>query len=191
VNVRSLLFANGDSYSVCPRRRSIDDQTIAEHACRLLLGQGPEAVTFAQVSQACGLAPPTLVQRFGTREGVLVAVAAALLARAVAVFGSPPRGGVLAGLRAALTILAPELAAAVRLSAEVGLAAYALELRKQISYALAAAVDAGELPHCDVAELARTLQISAVGAVTLALLERGDPAGAVGLAVDAQLASYI
>ena len=176
---------------MCPRRKTIEDMTVAQHACRLLLEGGPSAVTFAQVSKASGLAPPTLVQRFVNREGMLVVAVEALRARVVAGFGDARQPSVLPGLRAALTALAADLVAAIRLASAVPHAQYALELRKQISYALAEAVEAGELPHCDVAQLARTIQISAMGAAAVALLESGDPALEVGRALDAQLASYI
>ncbi len=73
----------------------------------------------------------------------------------------------------------------------VPMSQYALELRKQISLSLAAAMEAGELPRCEVARLARTIQISALGAAAAALLERGDVGAEVVEALDAQLASYI
>jgi AcrR family transcriptional regulator len=175
---------------VSPRRKNIADATVAQHACRLLVEGGPAAVTFAQVSESSGLAPPTLVQRFGTREGMLLAAAAALRGRVSLAVGDARQSSVLTGLRAALSLLAPDMVAAVQLAREVPLHHYALELRKQISFALAEAVEAAELPHCDVAQLARTIQISAMGAVAIALLERGDAVREVGLAFDAQLASY-
>ena len=59
---------------MCPRRRTIPDHALAEQACTLLVEAGAPAVTFAQVSKRGGIAPATLVQRFGTREGLLVAL---------------------------------------------------------------------------------------------------------------------
>ena len=169
----------------------MDDRTLAEHVSRLLLEGGPTAVTFAQVSQISGLAPPTLVQRFTNRDGMLSAAADVLRARVSAAFGDARQDSVLAGLRAALVSLASDVGAALALASLISQDQYALELRKQISFALAEAVEAGELPHCDVAQLARTIQISAIGAVATARLERGDARLEVGRAVDGQLASYI
>jgi hypothetical protein len=116
-------------------------------------------VTFVEVAQRCGLAPPTLVQRFSTRQGMLD----------------------LAPVQAAATLTAPT----------VELRAYSLELRKQISFALAAAIEGGELPRCDVAQLARNIQINFAGAVATALLERRDAALEISTAFDLQLANYI
>jgi AcrR family transcriptional regulator len=176
---------------VSPRRRTVDDLTIAEHACHLLLEGGPEAVTFSQLSQRGGLAPPTLVQRLGSREGMLKAAALALRARLPAAFAADRQSSPLANLRGALHDLAPDLVAALRVAAAVPMGHYALELRKQISLSLAAAMEASELPRCDVAQLTRSIQISALGAAAAALLERGDVAAEVVEALDAQLASYI
>ncbi|HEX6066223.1 MAG TPA: hypothetical protein VFZ04_18455 [Longimicrobiales bacterium] len=176
---------------MCPRRRTVDDLAIAEHACRLLLEGGPEAVTFSQLSQRGGLAPPTLVQRLGSREGMLNAATRALRARLPAAFAAGPASSPLANLRVALHDLAPDLVAALRVAAAVPMSQYALELRKQISLSLAAAMEASELPRCEVAQLARSIQISALGAAAAALLEHGDVAAEVVEALDAQLASYI
>jgi AcrR family transcriptional regulator len=54
-----------------PRARTIpDDQIFA--ALRTLLAQGGnKAVSFGTVSAATGLAPPTLVQRYGSRDGMV------------------------------------------------------------------------------------------------------------------------
>jgi hypothetical protein len=51
-------------------------------------------------------------------------------------------------------------------------------------------VEAGELPRCNVAELARTIQISVTGAVGVALLEGNPATSEVVPAVDAQLRDF-
>ena len=177
---------------MCPRLRTIPDAAIADLACGLLIEQGPDAVTFAQVSQRCGLAPPTLVQRFASRTGLLEGVAGALRGRLAAAFRSgTTTASPLSGLDQALQVAAPAIAAALRLSPFVALDGFAMDLRKQISYGFAAAVEAGELPRCDVAQLARTVQISVTGAVATALLEQGDVQLELGRALQEQLASFI
>jgi AcrR family transcriptional regulator len=186
------FFSEQTFIFVAPRTRSIPDNTILDHACQLLAEHGAEAVTFAQVAQRCGLAPPTLVQRFGHRAAMLEAMAGTLARHIPAAFG----GGTspLTALQAGVVRAAPTIQAALNLAATgtgVAMATLALELRKQISYALAAAIEAGELPHCDVAHLARTIQISVIGAVAAARLEGGDPAEEAQQAVAAQLASYV
>lgn len=52
-----------------PRKLSNDDVLVA--ALGIVHGQGPDHLTFATASEACGLSPATLVQRFGTRDGLL------------------------------------------------------------------------------------------------------------------------
>ncbi|WP_136645587.1 TetR family transcriptional regulator [Tabrizicola sp. YIM 78059] len=54
-----------------PRTRTIPDSQVLA-AVRHLLGEGGErAVSFATVAAATGLAPPTLVQRYGSREAMV------------------------------------------------------------------------------------------------------------------------
>jgi AcrR family transcriptional regulator len=177
---------------MCPRTRSISNATIGDHACQLLIERGADAVTFAEVAKRCGLAPPTLVQRFASRQGMLEAAAASLQTRVSQVFGSADRMETpLANLLLCLRHLAPVQAAALTVAPVIELAAYSLELRKQISFALVSAIGAGQLPHCDVPQLARSIQLSFAGAVAVAELERRSAADEVASAVDLQLANYI
>ena len=54
-----------------PRTRIISDAKVFA-AIRTLLEQGGDkAVSFASVAAATGLAPPTLVQRYGSRDGMV------------------------------------------------------------------------------------------------------------------------
>ncbi|HEY0305467.1 MAG TPA: helix-turn-helix domain-containing protein [Longimicrobiales bacterium] len=173
-----------------PRPRSVDNAIIIEHACQLLIDRGRDAVTFGQVAQRCGLAAPTLVQRFATRDDMLSAVSRALADQLAAVFavrGPSPLAALEAGLRRA----APLVSAAISLGPHAGADRFCLELRKQISYGLASAIEEAELPRCDVAQLARTIQISVAGAVATARLEGGDASVETALALRAQLATYI
>lgn len=56
------------------RPRTISDEAILDAAFVVMQrGGGPEALTFASVGKAAGLSPATLVQRFGTRAGLLQA----------------------------------------------------------------------------------------------------------------------
>ncbi len=55
------------------RRRSIADADLLDAALALMAAEGPEAVTFAAVSAATGLAPATLVQRFGSKPALVKA----------------------------------------------------------------------------------------------------------------------
>jgi len=47
-----------------PRMKALPDNEVLEEALRLIHARGPDALTFASLSEACGLSPATLVQRF-------------------------------------------------------------------------------------------------------------------------------
>src|SRR5262245_40211063 len=53
-----------------PRPKTQSNEEVLAAANRLLHQEGPEALTFARVAEACGLAPATLVQRFKTKAGL-------------------------------------------------------------------------------------------------------------------------
>jgi AcrR family transcriptional regulator len=177
---------------MAPRTRRTDNNAIASTACELLVEHGVSAITFAEVAKRCGLAAPTLVQRFGSRAGLLQATAAVLAAEVPVRFRRVGAGASrLTELQAALLAMAPLQGAAMRLAPFTSLDRYARELRVQISYALAAAVEAGELPPVDVARTARMLQIAFAGAVSQAALERSEMAGEIAVVITAQLADYV
>lgn len=54
-----------------PRNRTIPDAQVFAVIQRLLEGGGDKAVSFGSVGKATGLAPPTLVQRYGSRDGMV------------------------------------------------------------------------------------------------------------------------
>lgn len=59
-----------------PRPRTIPDDRIFAAIQALLDSGGDRAVSFSSVSAATGLAPPTLVQRYGSRDGMVRAARA-------------------------------------------------------------------------------------------------------------------
>lgn len=59
------------------RKKLISDIELQTLILAQLLTEGDKAVSFASVSALCGLAPPTLVQRYGSRDAM---VKAAILA---------------------------------------------------------------------------------------------------------------
>lgn len=63
------------------RRKIIPDSTVFAEVLRLLQAGGGKAVSFGAVAQAVGLAPSTLVQRFGSCEGMQRAALMAAWAR--------------------------------------------------------------------------------------------------------------
>ncbi len=56
-----------------PRTRAIPDTKVLATVRQLLADGGERAVSFATVAAATGLAPPTLVQRYGSRDGMVKA----------------------------------------------------------------------------------------------------------------------
>ncbi|MGQ0814358.1 MAG: TetR/AcrR family transcriptional regulator, partial [Gemmatimonadota bacterium] len=157
---------------MCARPRRFADQHIIEAAIRVVGERGAEHMRLADVAAVSGLAPATLVQRFGSREALLDAIATAHVAGVGAAF-SGSTGSPLANLRRSLADIAAARHAAFFIPRPAGAAVYSLELRKHIAFSLASAIERGELPHCDVASLARRVQISYYGLTAAALLEGG------------------
>ncbi|NEA36096.1 TetR/AcrR family transcriptional regulator [Streptomyces sp. SID13031] len=58
------------------RPRLISDDTILDATRQVLAELGPAKLTLAAVGARAGLAPPTLMQRFGSKRGLLLASAA-------------------------------------------------------------------------------------------------------------------
>jgi AcrR family transcriptional regulator len=53
-----------------PRPKTLPDLDVLKAANKVLHEQGPDALTFAAVAQACGLSAATLVQRFGSKAAL-------------------------------------------------------------------------------------------------------------------------
>src|SRR5688572_11388706 len=62
--------------SVSPRPRTVTDDDILAAAARAMSKVPPTRFTLAEVAREAGLAPATLVQRFGSKRGLLLALAA-------------------------------------------------------------------------------------------------------------------
>ncbi|HEY4943266.1 MAG TPA: TetR family transcriptional regulator [Rhizomicrobium sp.] len=56
-----------------PRRKTISDRTVLDAALRVMLVKGPSDFTLADIAAAAGIAPATLVQRFGDKRRLIVA----------------------------------------------------------------------------------------------------------------------
>ena len=54
-----------------PRTRTLPDAQVFATIQRLLSQGGDKAVSFGSVAKATGLSPPTLVQRYGSRDGMV------------------------------------------------------------------------------------------------------------------------
>jgi AcrR family transcriptional regulator len=56
-----------------PRKRTIHDEALLDAALDVVHESGPDALTFAALGERVGLAPSTIVQRFGTKPRLLQA----------------------------------------------------------------------------------------------------------------------
>jgi AcrR family transcriptional regulator len=55
-----------------PRHRRISDEAVLAGALRVMFRKGPAEFTLAAVAAEVGIAPPTLVQRFGDKRGLIL-----------------------------------------------------------------------------------------------------------------------
>src|ERR1044072_7173410 len=74
------------------RRRKVSDEEVFAAAQRAMSRRGPHELTLADVAREAGVTPGLLVQRFGSKRDLLVALSARFAGSAGAIF---------AGLRAA------------------------------------------------------------------------------------------
>ncbi len=58
-----------------PRKKKISDDAVLEAAVRVMSRVGPDRFTLATVAQESGIAAATLVQRFGSKREMLLAIA--------------------------------------------------------------------------------------------------------------------
>ena len=162
-----------------PRTTSNDD--ILAGAARVLARLGPARVALADVGAEVGLAPATLVQRFGSKRGLLLALAeqAAGVARAEFAAARRSEGAPLETLVAVLcamtrAVSTPEALANSLAFLQLDLSdaefhrharAHARALRAEIQALLEKAIETGELVPCDSARLTRVVHITFNGAL--------------------------
>lgn len=121
-----------------PRRRIIPDDQVFALIQGLIDRGGDRAVTFASVATATGLAAPTLVQRYGSREAMVAAARhaqwEALERRTATAIAATAGKGPQVLLKAIGRVQAGTLAADLR---DPGLAQRAAAWRRQVEAALA------------------------------------------------------
>ena len=163
------------------RPKTKSDAAVLAAAGRVLVRRGPHDFTLADVAAEAGLSPATLLQRFGTKRGLLVAFARWAAAQADAPFEAAARrgGSPLTQLRRALLILAGPAANRREFANHLALlledvrdpdlrraaAEHARRTEEQIAGLLRAAESAGELAMDDPARWARTLVAAWNGAL--------------------------
>jgi AcrR family transcriptional regulator len=157
-----------------PRPRLKPNSDIVLAAIRVIERLGPSRLTLADVAKEAGLAPATLMQRFGSKRGLLLAVARLgaagvreEFARIRALHRSPLAA--LEGVAECMAQMArtPEAFANALAFLEIDLAdpefhrlalAHARQFRAQIRVSLEEAMRAGELRRCPAARLANAVQ---------------------------------
>ena len=60
-----------------PRTKVVSDADVLSAAARVVARSGPKGTTLGAVASECGLSPATLVQRFGSKRGLLLALSGA------------------------------------------------------------------------------------------------------------------
>jgi AcrR family transcriptional regulator len=157
------------------RRQKVSDDDVFAAAQRAMSRLGPHELTLADIAEEAGVTPGRLVQRFGSKRALLVALSERFAASAAPVFAGlrAAHGGPLATLRAyaaCMADLAPTPEALLRnlaylqgdLADEVlrgHLVENARASRREIESLVRAAVAAGELRReVDVRSLARTVE---------------------------------
>jgi AcrR family transcriptional regulator len=190
-----------------PRPRTIGDDQIIEAAAKVIGRVGPGNLTLADVGKEAGLSAATLVQRFGSKRGLLLAMAtsaaesmdacfdmvraahpsplAALVAAATDItryFDTPEEvANHLAFLQ--MDLSDPDFHRLMMISSRKTLEGYRRLLRD--------AVDAGELVECDTERLARAITAICGGSlIQWAVFRKGAAVAWVRQDVDAVLEPY-
>lgn len=178
--------------AVTPRPRTISDEDILIAAHRTIARLGPARVTLADVASEARLAPATLVQRFGSKRGLLLALVEMGVNGVDACFADV-RSAHRSPL-AAVVAAATEMLRQVKSPQELanGLAFLQLDVSDPDFHRLAVknsrrlhagykalldeAVAVGELEPCDTARLARTVGAVSGGSLIAWAIVREGPA---------------
>jgi AcrR family transcriptional regulator len=164
-----------------PRPRTIADEAILDTTNRVIARAGPADLTLAAVGREAGISPATLIQRFGSKRKLLLAVARSETTATTARFVEArrrSRSALGAAYRVLEEMVAPEVtpeALANRLAAQHlelrdpefhrQMLAQARALRRGLRRLLDEAVTKRELRPCNTRQLARTAQAVASGAL--------------------------
>ncbi|MBC6462325.1 TetR/AcrR family transcriptional regulator [Actinomadura sp. HBU206391] len=164
------------------RPRTISDTAILAATGRAIARHGLPGLSLAMIAKETGLAPATLVQRFGSKRGLLLAFAeqAEPGARRPFQTAREAHGSPLAALRSALAAMASQVRDREELANHLTFLrldltdpefhghalTHTLAVRQEIADLLAEAVRAGELDERgDTGRLARTIQVTYNGAL--------------------------
>lgn len=173
-----------------PRPKTVDDDAVLDAALAVVGRVGPGGLTLSAVGDEVGLSAATLVQRFGSKRDLLLAVAARgadrggeALRESARRHRSPLRALVVGLGTMTAGVETPEAFANHLAFLQTDLAdpafhehalRHARGMRDEIAALLEAAVEAGEIAPCDVRRLASAVQSAYNGAmITWAVHRRG------------------
>lgn len=193
--------------TVSPRTRTIPDADILAAAGHVIGRLGPKDFTLADVAAEVGLAPATLVQRFGSKRGLLLALAGSSVQQVDACFEqvlaehqSPVAALIAAASAMAQMAPSPEVLANHLAFLQVDLQDadfhrfaldHARRTRDGYRSLIHDAIEAGELVACDELLLARALEAVAGGSlIAWAIHREGDAATYVRRDVVTLLSAY-
>jgi len=192
---------------VSPRPRTVSDEQILIATARAIGRHGPADLTLAHVAQDLGISPATLVQRFGSKRRLLLALAETGVAGVEQCFSAArgaarsPRATVISALASiANTVGRPEEIANHLAFLQMDLTdrdfhrlalAHARATTRHIETLLRDAIAARELVRCDTRQLARTLQALMSGSLLAwAILREGKGEAWLRRDLEAAVAPY-
>jgi AcrR family transcriptional regulator len=159
---------------VSPRPRQTSDEAILMATMRVMQRRSPVDLTLAHVAREAGVVPATLIQRFGTKRGLLLAACRTApggvpeqFGAARAKYGSPLKALIELYARCSGSASTPEALANGLAYLQIDLIdpefhaitlAQFTVIRDETRKLLDDAVAAGELKPCNTAELARLIQ---------------------------------
>jgi AcrR family transcriptional regulator len=166
---------------VSPRPRSTSDDEILAAAARVIARIGPGRFTLGDVGDEAGLSPAGLVQRFGSKGGLVLALAEHRASGVAGRFAAARElhAGALDALLHALAGVAEHVETPQALANELAFtqmhldepafhahaARQARATLSEIRALLEEAVQGGELAECDPDDLSRTVQTAHTGAL--------------------------
>ena len=173
-----------------PRPKTVDDRAVLDAAIGVIDRAGPGGLTLGAVAREVGLAPATLVQRFASKRGLLLAIArrgaehgGSSLREARRRHRSPLRALVAGLLDQSSGVASPEAMANQLAFLQIDLSdpefhelalAHFAAVRAEIEAILAAAIQAGELVPQDTSRLAQAVQTTYNGAlITWGIYRKG------------------
>jgi AcrR family transcriptional regulator len=191
-----------------PRPRETSDEAILAAAARVMQRRSPVELTLADIAEEAGVVPATLIQRFGTKRGLLLAACRSgptgvsqQFAAAREKYGSPLKTLIELYVECSGFASTPESLANGLAYLQIDLTdrefhaitlAQFTVIRDETRKLLDDAVAARELRPCDTAELARLVQEVNGGAMLdWAVYRKGSLAAWIRRSLESLLASYL